>query len=104
MKKTAIVVSGLLLFACATKNKTVTETPPKIAEIASVKDLDASVVAKGKVTYTTNCAKCHKLYDAKDFKLDEWKPILDAMAHKASLTAEQKSQVWEYLSFENKTK
>jgi len=104
MKKLLMIVSGLLLFSCATKNKTVTETPPKIAEIASVKDFDAAVVAKGKVIYTTNCAKCHKLYDAKDFKLADWKPILDDMAHKAKLTDEQKGQVWEYLSSENNTK
>lgn len=98
MKKISIAILGLLLFSCASKNKTVTQVEEKVVVVTT---FDEKAVAAGQVTYKANCAKCHKLYDPKDFNMEAWKPILDSMAKKAKLTDDQKNQVLAYLSYEN---
>ena len=45
-----------------------------------------------------NCAKCHSLYDAKDFTAQEWMPIVMRMQKKAKISDEQREKIYAYLT------
>lgn len=55
-------------------------------------------LAKAAELYNTRCGKCHDLPATKDYSIDEWRPIIDAMAPKAKLTDEEKNWVLAYVS------
>lgn len=58
----------------------------------------AEVIAEGKSLYGMNCAKCHKLYDTKDFTAEEWTPIVMRMQKKARISDEQREKIYAYLT------
>ncbi|WP_235922453.1 c-type cytochrome [Flavobacterium difficile] len=68
------------------------EVPEEKAEVT------AEVLAEGKNLYGTNCAKCHKLYDAKSFTAEEWTPIVMRMQKKARISDEQREKIYAYLT------
>jgi cytochrome c5 len=72
----------------------ITETTPTVEEqqVASASDL-----AEGKSLYENNCAKCHSLYDIKDFSKESWKPILLDMQMKAGISDEQREKIYTYI-------
>jgi cytochrome c5 len=73
----------------------VVETKP----VAAVKNtVMTAELAEGKSLYENNCAKCHKLYDAKDFSTEEWKPIVASMQKKAHLDNLQGQKIYNYLT------
>ncbi len=57
-------------------------------------------LAEGKELYDNNCAKCHKLYDPKDFSAEEWKPIVMVMQKKAHLDDLQGQKIYNYLTMQ----
>lgn len=61
-------------------------------------EVTAEVLAEGKSLYGMNCAKCHKLYDSKDFTSEEWTPIVMRMQKKARLSDEQREKIYAYLT------
>lgn len=58
----------------------------------------AAVLSEGKSLYGMNCAKCHKLYDAKSFTAEEWAPIVLRMQKKARISDEQREYIYAYLT------
>lgn len=93
MKKIVFLVSMVLLASCASKNKQIADQP-----IRGVK-YSGEALASGKQIMENDCAKCHKAYSPKDFKQEDWKPIINRMAKKANLTDEQKYQVLDYITY-----
>jgi mono/diheme cytochrome c family protein len=111
MKK-IILLSGLaLMIACKPKStatkSTATAAPaasnePTEAQLTAAKtkfpDATMEVLKKGHVIYYDGaCIKCHgpKRIVTRDEK--EWVGILDDMARKAHLSAEEKDAVWKYI-------
>lgn len=100
MKKLiSITILSLIVFACSHKTKTAVskteEAPsPKVsAEAAAAVTMET----KGAL-YAASCVRCHKLVEPSKFTKDEWVHWLDKMAPKAKITAEQKAQIYDYVS------
>ncbi len=51
----------------------------------------------GKDIYENNCAKCHRLFEATEFKKEEWAPILVEMQKKAHLNDAQMASISSYI-------
>ena len=82
---------AVIIYSCASKSSVPTEVVKKI-------EATPEVVAEGKSLYENNCAKCHKLYDTKDFSAEEWKPIVKEMQRKAHLNDLQGEKIYNYVS------
>ena len=92
----AIAIVFMLAFACASKQAT-TSTSPIKEQVLSQMTMSTEQ-AEGKALFETNCAKCHKLYDPKNFSAEEWKPIVERMTNKARLAPEQGAKIYAYVS------
>ena len=58
-------------------------------------------LAQGKVLFENNCGKCHDLPSVTSFNDEKWKSVVDWMAPKAKLTAQQADMVYSYVSNSN---
>jgi cytochrome c5 len=91
--KTKVIVVALLaivLYSCGGSKST---TP-----IAEAKKVALSPeLAEGKNLYENNCAKCHKLYDPKDFTKEEWTPIVMRMQQKAKISDTDREKIYNYI-------
>ena len=85
-KVIALAVLAIIIYSCAAKSSApIVVTPtPVIKDTTSATVLTAEL-AEGKNLYENNCAKCHKLYDTKEFSAEEWRPIVARMQKKAHL-------------------
>lgn len=104
-----------ILFSCATKTVPTPPVTPQVSNeeqnqkgkvIAEMKYEQPKANSKvetskkfeiGKDIYQNNCAKCHDLYAAKDFKKEEWSPILVKMQGKAKLDDTQMELISSYI-------
>lgn len=89
------IILGLFataIFCSCTTQKAVVEEKKVEAKIEN------PALAEGKSLYEANCAKCHKLYDSKDFTAEEWTPIVMKMQKKARITDEQRDKIYAYLT------
>lgn len=95
-KIVSLAVFSVVLFSCASKSVTVSPAPKQ-----EVKTLVLSAeLTEGKNLFDNNCAKCHKLYEAKSFTKEEWKPILVKMQKKARLDDTQIASISNYITFQ----
>jgi len=88
----AIVLLGTLIYSCSPKIASV-PVLPQAPEAPLTPEL-----AEGKMVYENNCAKCHILYDAKDFTVEKWTPILARMQKKAKISDEERDKIYAYLT------
>jgi cytochrome c5 len=114
--KNKFILFGLtvLLAACASKPTVVskTEIPAKqdiaaksdvkdVREVKELKDVVVSMSAtEGKNLYENSCARCHKLFEPKEFSKTEWVPILKSMQKKAHLTDAEIAGIAVYINSE----
>jgi len=62
------------------------------------KDVTLDKLSKGYSLYAQSaCVQCHKAKNIYDIKATDWKAILDDMAQKANISAEQKDAVFDYV-------
>ena len=54
--------------------------------------------ATPKDLYETKCAKCHRLYESKDYSEEEWRLWMTNMCRKAKLSREQEKLINSYLN------
>jgi hypothetical protein len=87
----AVALLGMLIYSCA--SKPVTTSTPEVKNVVLT-----AVQAEGKTIYENNCAKCHKLYDTKDFSATEWQPILLSMQKKAKLQDADREKIYAYIT------
>ncbi len=93
--KTKITIASIIIgitFACSPKTAP-TGSTTKTTKIELTPDLIAA-----KMSYENNCAKCHKLYSAKDYTPEQWKPILLSMQKKAKITDQEREKIYSYLT------
>jgi cytochrome c5 len=97
-KVLALAVLALIIYSCASKSNTSTAATPAPATAPVAATVMTPALAEGKELYENNCAKCHKLFDAKDFSAEEWKPIVLRMQKKAHLDDLQGDKIYNYLT------
>ncbi len=96
-KVLAFAVLSIIIYSCASKSTAPTAATPSPTPTV-VATVMTPELAEGKMLYDNNCAKCHKLYDAKDFSAEEWKPIVARMQKKAHLDDMQGLKIYNYLT------
>jgi len=87
----AVALLAIVLYSCGGSKSTTPVVEPKKVELSA--DL-----AEGKSLYENNCAKCHKLYDTKDFTKEQWQPIVLRMQKKARISDEQREKIFNYIT------
>lgn len=98
MKKSFVLVAmalfAMLFTQCAKKATSASKATTATDEVAEMKKkYSGEQIADGKVVYTLNCQKCHKLYEPGEFTIKQWNRILPEMSQKAALTADQAGKV-----------
>jgi len=93
----ALAVLAVRIYSCASKSSVPTaDVPTKPAPPKTV--VLTADLAEGKSLYENNCAKCHRLYEAKEFSAEEWQPIVARMQKKAHLEDLQGQKIYNYLT------
>jgi hypothetical protein len=59
-------------------------------------DVTMDQLKKGQNVYNTACTKCHGAKDVTPYDEQKLSAIMDNMAEKAQLTADEKNAVWRY--------
>ena len=95
-KVLALAVAATVIYSCASKSETTAATTPK--EEIKFAAVMTPELAEGKSLYENSCSRCHKLYDAKDFSAEQWKPIVLRMTPKARLNEVQGQKIYNYLT------
>ena len=97
MKIQILIFASIFILGCSAKKNVskVEEKPLKTEEVVlAISEVELS---QGKTIYETNCARCHQLYDAKEFDKDEWKNITSRMQKKAHLDDIEIAKVYQYI-------
>lgn len=100
MKAKILILAAvvLLLASCGTKKASpATPATPTVTEAAKATELTPAL-AEGKNLYENSCARCHKLYEPKQFTQEDWKPILIKMQKKAKLDDSQMASISNYIT------
>jgi cytochrome c5 len=95
----SLTAAVLLLVSCATQKSASVATTEPVPVVETTKAVALTPeLAAGKNLYDNSCAKCHKLYEAKKFTQEEWKPILTRMQKKAKLDDTQMASISNYIT------
>ena len=61
----------------------------------------AGDISRGAQQWANNCSRCHNMRDPKEFRDDEWKPIVQHMRLRAGLTGQQARDILIFLQSSN---
>jgi len=61
----------------------------------------AGDISRGAQQWANNCSRCHNMRDPKEFRDDEWKPIVLHMRVRAGLTGQQSRDILAFLQSSN---
>ena len=103
LKSIAFALMALLIYSCAAKSSvTVVEAKKEELSIEPIIETKYVVMtealAEGKTLFENNCAKCHSLYNPKDFSSEQWQPILIRMQKEARLDDVQIGNISNYIN------
>lgn len=98
----SLFLLGVLLYACSPKVVPVlaevkappTPPPTPTTEVTTL----TAELAEGKSLYENNCAKCHELYDRKQFSGAQWSPILYRMQKEAGISDADRDKIFNYVT------
>lgn len=96
----ALAVSASVLYQCKSTQKAASAPSPEATLAAAQKrwpDATAQQITEGQTIYTTKCVRCHAAKSVDSEPEAEWGPIMDRMAPKAKLTAQEKENVTRYV-------
>lgn len=92
-----LMLTALVIASCSGK-KTIAAAENNIPkETSKEADLTPELMM-GKNLYENSCAKCHKLYNPKEYIQEDWKPILIRMQKKAHLDDTQMVSISNYIT------
>ena len=103
LKSIVIAIVALLIYSCAAKSS-VTIVEAKKEELSKEPVVETKYIvmteslAEGKTLFENNCAKCHSLYNPKDFSSEQWKPIMIRMQKEARLDDVQIGNISNYIN------
>lgn len=104
LKIIGFAILSITAFSCASKATVTTNAPTQetkevsLTPTKSVSPMPMPTVVEGKSLYENNCAKCHKLFEPKEFSKEDWAPILVRMQKKAHLDDAQMIGISNYIS------
>ena len=68
---------------------------------AATDQQDAAAFARGAQSWSQNCARCHNMRDAKEFRDDQWRVIVNHMRVRAGLTGQESRDILLFLQKNN---
>jgi cytochrome c5 len=86
---------GAIVYSCKTQQTTSTTTETNTATANLTKE---EILKKGEDLFNLKCGRCHGLPSPSEHTVADWKPIMDAMAPKAKLNAEETNWVLAYVN------
>lgn len=91
-----------VIYSCASKSSVAPTPPPTPKTVVAAPesaphDMKITELSAGKTAYENNCAKCHKLFGAKEFSKADWAPILVSMQKKAHLSDAEMAPITNYI-------
>ncbi len=89
----SLALLGAVIYSCSTQTKTSTSDAASTVATAA----KAEHIRKGEEVFSQRCGRCHDLPSPSSFTSSEWKPIMERMAPKAKLTAEETNWVLAYV-------
>jgi hypothetical protein len=89
---------GILLYACSPKVVPVVTDVKAPLTSPPTPSLLSAELAEGKNLFENNCAKCHELYDTKQFSAEEWSPILYRMQKEAGISDTDREKIYSYVT------
>lgn len=102
-KVLALSILAAIIYSCASKSSVPTTEVKKTEPHVTTTEVKFATVmtpelAEGKSLYENNCAKCHALYNPKDFSAEQWKPIVLSMQKKAHLDDVAGQKIYNYVT------
>jgi len=97
-KLLTVALLSVVIFSCSKK----VAAPVANTEVKVTEEIKADLpiaIAEGKTLYENSCARCHKLFPTGKHDKAGWSGTLDRMAPKAKITDEQKTLVYNYLTY-----
>lgn len=71
-----------------------------LAHAATVQQ-DATALVRGAQSWSQNCARCHNMRNATEFRDDQWKVIVNHMRVRAGLTGQEAREILLFLQNNN---
>lgn len=88
---------GAIVYSCKTQSAPSTSASPERPSAPAIA-ATSDALKQGQVLYAQRCARCHDLPAPSEFTASDWKPIMERMAPKAKLTAEETNWVLAYVN------
>lgn len=92
----SLCLVGVIVYSCKTQQTTTTTTTETSAATANLSKEE--MLKKGEDLFTLKCGKCHGLPSPSGFTAAQWKPIMERMAPKAKLNAEETNWILAYVN------
>ena len=91
-------ISAALFVSC---QSTSYYTPPvvtaKMARTRPEQGLDLTTLQKGRTLFVHRCIECHTLPPIWHYRVEDWPPIVDSMARRASLKPADREAIIAYI-------
>lgn len=94
---TPAAVSSSTTAKASTEEKAKSDDISKTSKKEGRQLVMTAALAEGKDLYENNCAKCHRLFEATEYKKEDWSPILVEMQKKAHLNDAQMASISNYI-------
>jgi len=96
----SLALVGAIVYSCKTQTTPSVPVSPQTSETPEMPALasNADILKKGEDLYNLRCGKCHGLPVPSEYTVADWKPIMEAMAPKAKLNAEETNWVLTYVN------
>lgn len=85
-----------LLIGCETSNYA-PDVTPQIASRTKGQSADAAMLREGRLLFVHRCIECHTLPATWHYTNEDWREILDRMAHRASLKPAERDAILAYI-------
>jgi cytochrome c5 len=97
----AAIISGLSILAicllCGCQAAAYYVPPVATAEMARSEHVDLATLRRGRQLFAYRCIQCHTAPSVWHYDVDEWPPIVDSMAHRASLKPSEREAILAYI-------
>ena len=73
-------------------------TPPAVTvEMARGQQVDVATLQRGRTLFAYRCIQCHTAPSVWHYRLEDWPPIVNSMAHRASLSPAERDAIVAYI-------
>jgi mono/diheme cytochrome c family protein len=94
----AVSVFAAVISGCAASRQVLPTAEEMVASGAAPAGSDAEAMRRGRATYITECAGCHRLYTPSEYTPNAWRPIARRMGRRIALGEDEIADLLAYLT------